>query len=131
MENKYNESTPNRPWGGRALDAKIVPIDLHAYTQELMDEKAWQTNDRNAITVFKTNKQTLVLVALHKDAEVKPGNFESDGIINLQVMDGRISFSAEKEELEINRGQMIVVHEHIPYSFRALEESICLLSFTK
>lgn len=131
MDTKYNESTRNRPWGERPIDAPLVPIDLHAYMQEIMQEEAWQKNDRNAITVFKTDKVTIVLVALHKDAEVKPGNMESDGIINLQVLEGRVFFDVVKERLEINRGQMVVLHEHIPYSITALEETMCLLTFTK
>lgn len=131
MDTKFNESTHNRPWGERPIDAPLVPIDLHAYAQELMLEEAWQKNDRNAITVFKTDHTTIVLVALHKDAEVKPGNLESAAIIHLQVMEGRISFHTTLEKLELNRGQMVVLHEHIPYSAIALEESVCLLTLTK
>ena len=131
METKHNEATHNRPWGERPIDAPMIPIDLHAYAQEIMQEEAWQKNDRNAITVFKTDNITIVLVALHKDAEVKPGNLESAAIINLQVMEGRVTFSTTLEKLELNRGQMVVLHEHIPYSVLALEETVCLLTLTK
>jgi quercetin dioxygenase-like cupin family protein len=131
MDAKFNDATHNRPWGERPIDANLVPIDLHAYAQEIMQEEAWQKNDRNAITVFKTDNITIVLVGLHKDAEIKPGNLESAAIINLQVLEGRVTFSTTLEKLELNRGQMVVLHEHIPYSVLAQEETICLLTLTK
>ena len=131
MDIKYNESTHNRPFGERAIDAPLVPIDLQSYTSQLMTEEAWQKNDRNAITVYKTNQLTIVLVALHKDAEMTPGNYEGTGVMSLQVLDGRLAFRTGMETLDVNRGQMIALHEHIPYSATALEESICLLTMTR
>lgn len=131
MEVKYNESTRNRPWGERPLDAPLVPIDLMAYAQEIMQEEAWQKNDRNAITVFKTDNTTVVLVALHKDTEMKPGTVDGTGVMCLQIMDGTIRFEAHNEKIELNRGQMVMLHEHIPYVATALQESICLLTMTK
>jgi quercetin dioxygenase-like cupin family protein len=131
MEVKYNEATRNRPWGERPIDAPVVPIDLHAYTQELMQEEAWQKYDRNAITVFKTDKLTVTLIALHKDTEMKPATVDGTGVMTLQVLDGVIKFHSEKERLELNRGQMIVLHEHIPYTAVAQEESVCLLTMAR
>lgn len=131
MEVKYNESTRNRPWGERPIDAPFVPVDLHAYAQELMEEEAWQKNDRNAITVFKTDAITVVVVALHKDAEMKPGTIEGTGVMCLQVLDGSISFKTEQEKLELGRGQMGMLHEHIPYTVTALQETVCLLTMTR
>lgn len=131
MEIKYNESTYNRPWGERPVDAPIVPVDLHAYTQQLMEEKAWQENDRNAITVFKSEGTTVVLIALHKGAEMKPGSFDGTGMFTLQVLDGNITFRTEKETLDLSRGQLVALHEHIPYSATANEESICLLTMVR
>ena len=131
MEIKHNDSTPNRPWGGRPVDAPFIPIDLHAYTQELMLEEAWQKNDRNAITVLKTPNITVVLVALHEDAEVLPGNFEGTGTFTLQVLDGKVHFVTGDEKLDINRGQMVALHGHIPFKATALAESMCLITMVK
>jgi hypothetical protein len=131
MEIRENDSTINRPFGKRPIDAPFIPLDLHAYAQQLMLEEAWQKNDRNAITLFKSEGTTLVLVALHKDAEMIPGNFEGTGILLLQVLDGLLHFSTEGEELDINRGQMITLHENRPYKALAHEETICLLTMVR
>ena len=131
MENgKFNDATYNRPLGDRPIDAPMIPIDLHAYTQQLMQEEAWQKNDRNAITVFKSEGVTIVLVALHKDAEVTPGSIEGTGIMNLQVLDGNVNFKAI-DEIMLSRGQMVVLHEHTDFIATANEESMCLLTMVK
>ena len=131
MDIKHNESTYNRPWGERPVDAPVVPVDLHAYTQQLMEERAWQENDRNAITVFKSEGITVVLIGLHKHAEMKPATVEGTGIFTLQVLDGQITFRTENESIDLSRGQMVVLHEHLPYSTTANEETFCLLTMVR
>lgn len=128
MEIKHNDATINRPWGERPVDAPVVPVDLHAYTQQLMEEEAWQKNDRNAITVFKTNELTIVLIALHKETETKPATVDGTGVMSLQVLDGSIKFTGANEKLELSRGQMVMLHEHLPFTLYANEESVCLLT---
>lgn len=131
MEIKHNDATINRPWGERPVDAPIVPVDLHAYTQQLMEEEAWQKNDRNAITVFKTDELTIVLLALHKGTETKPATVEGTGVMSLQVLEGAVRFTGANETLDINRGQMVMLHEHLPFTITANEESVCLLTMTR
>lgn len=128
METKYNDATRNRPWGERPVDAPVIPLDLPAYIQQIMLEEAWQKNDRNAITLFKSENITLTLTALHKDAEIKPGNSVGNELVMMQIIDGQILFKSGMETLEINKGQMVTVHEQIPYSAVAQEETICLLT---
>lgn len=131
MSLRSNDSTINRPWGERPIDAPIVPIDIHGFTQQLMEEKAWQGSDRNAITVFKTDHLTVVISALHKGAEMKPGNVEGTGVMTLQILDGQVQFNANNDNIELGRGQMVVLHEHIPYTATALEETVCLITMAK
>ena len=56
MEAKRNEATLNRPQGDRVLDASYVFINLPAFIRQMKKEEAWGKNDRNGITVFKTDK---------------------------------------------------------------------------
>ncbi|MCD6063957.1 MAG: hypothetical protein K0R82_1868 [Flavipsychrobacter sp.] len=131
MEIKHNDSTINRPWGERPIDAPVVPVDLHAFTEQLMLEEAWQKNERNSITVFKTDQLTVVLMALHAGTETTPATVDGTGVMNLQVLDGSIRFSAGSDVLELTRGQMVMLHEHIPFTINANQESVCLLTMTR
>ncbi|HMI79658.1 MAG TPA: hypothetical protein VK484_12745, partial [Ferruginibacter sp.] len=68
METKYNEATLNRPLGDRIIDAPFVFIDIKKFGYQLIEEEAWRKNDRNSITVYKTDGLTMVLSCLRNGA---------------------------------------------------------------
>ena len=128
MQERHNEATLNRPFGDRTIDAPMVQIDLHAYTQQIKAEDAWQKNDRNAITVFKTGSMQMVLVALHKGAELLPQLSES--VLCVQVMEGHIHFITDGATNEVKEGHIITLHENLTYNIVAVEESTFLLTMS-
>lgn len=129
MEEKFNEATPNRPEGDRTMDAPLVLIDLPDFMKQIKEEDAWHKSDKNAITVFKTEKMRIVLIALHTNAELKP--HKADGIISVQVLEGTINFSTDQQSYDLKKGQMVTLHENIMYQVKALEESMFLLTMNK
>jgi quercetin dioxygenase-like cupin family protein len=128
MEEKFNEATQQRPEGDRAMDATLVTIDLPLFIKRIKQESTWKDSDRNAITVFKTNGMRLVLIALQAGAEMK--THIADGIISVQVIDGRMKFNADNRSVELNTGQMLALHKGVPHSVLAIEETIFLLTLT-
>ena len=128
MDEKFNDSTKQRPLGERIMDAALVTIDLRNFTNQIRQEKAWTDNDRNAITVFKTDGMRIVLVALHKNAEM--AKHTADGMISVQVLEGQILFTTEEQSVELGQGEMLALHENVPHSVLAKEETIFLLTLT-
>ena len=128
MEIKYNEATPQRPEGDRSLDVALIAIDLPVFVKQIKEESTWKESDRNAITVFKTNGLRIVLIALHKGAEMP--THTADGIISVQVLEGQMQFNTEWRSVELSNGQMLALHERIPHSVLALKETIFLLTLT-
>jgi quercetin dioxygenase-like cupin family protein len=110
------------------VDAPLVRIDLPLFNKQIRNEKTWNDSDRNAITVFKTNGLRIILIALHKDAEMT--EHIADGIISIQVLDGQILFSTQEQSVELDSGQMLALHERIPHSVKAIKETIFLLTLT-
>lgn len=127
MEEKSNDATEQRPKGERIVDAAQVTIDLRSFTEQIRAEKVWKDSDRNAITVFKSDGMRIVLIALHKDAEMK--KHTANGIISVQVIEGKILFTTEEQSVELGNGQMLALHEGVPHSVLAKEETIFLLTF--
>jgi quercetin dioxygenase-like cupin family protein len=125
-EVRANEATPQRPAGDRPLDAPLVHMNLTQFREQIKQEKAWQTSDRNAITIFKTNGMRLVLIALHPNAEMK--THTAPGIISVQVLEGKIKFTTGQQSVELGEGQMVALHAGIPHSVFAREESVFLLT---
>jgi quercetin dioxygenase-like cupin family protein len=128
MKEKFNEATPQRPEGDRALDATLVHIDLPFYMRQIKDEAAWKDGKKNAITVFKTEGLRIVLIALHEGAEL--ARHLADGIISIQVLDGKLQFNTDLQAIELENGQMLALHERIPHSVLAIKETIFLLTLT-
>ena len=126
---KYNEATPLRPDGERILDAPMTNMDLISFTKQIKHEQAWITGDRNSITIFKTDVMRIVLIALHKDAEMK--QHTAAGVISVQVLEGHISFRTGMDTAELDAGKMIALHAQIPHSVYAKEESVFLLTLAK
>lgn len=127
MEIKFNKATTQR-LEDHILDAPLVPIDVPAFIEQLKQESTWKESDRNSITVFKTNGLCIQLIALHKGAEM-PAHL-ADGIISMLVLEGQIKFTTGLQTLELDKGQMLALHENIPHSVTALKESVFLLTFT-
>ena len=125
MEIKRNDATLNRPEGDRVLDAPYVFMDLDDFTKQLKDEEAWDKNDRNGITIFKTDNLTTVLTCLHKDASIKDNAV--DGLFQVQVLDGKIRITTDDGDAELKQGEMMVFHPNVKHSIEATKKSTLLL----
>lgn len=128
MKTKINNATAQRPEGERTIDAALVTIDMNSFIELIRKEKVWEENDRNAITVFKTNGMRIVLIALRKGAEMI--KHKADGLISLQVLEGQIMFKTDEQTVELGKGQMLALHEAISHDVLAKEEAIFLLTLT-
>jgi quercetin dioxygenase-like cupin family protein len=128
MKEKSNEVTGHRPQGGHIIDAPLVAIDLPSFNKIIRNEKAWKDSDRNAITIFKSSGMRIVLIALHKDAEMI--KHTAAGMISIQVLEGEMSFKTDEHSIDLVGGQMLVLHEGISHSVLAKQETTFLLTFT-
>ncbi len=128
MEEKSNEATSRRPQGSRILDAPLVDMDLNVLSEQVRNEKTWKENDRNAITLFKSNGMRIVLIALRQGAQMD--THTADGLISLQVLEGKMSFTTEERSIEMGKGQMLALHKGVPHRIGAMEETIFLLTLT-
>ncbi len=123
---KSNDATFNRPGSRRVIDAPYVFADLYQYKDQLKEEEAWHKSDRNAITLFKTEGVSIVLICMHANARIEDNT--TDGIMTLQAVEGRISVSVDKSRIKLKPGQMLSLHRNIPYSIEAMEDATLLLT---
>jgi quercetin dioxygenase-like cupin family protein len=128
MQEKSNDSTNKRPEGERAIDAPLVTVNLPFYIDQIKKEASWKESDRNAITLFKSANLRLVLVGLHAAAEMT--RHTAPGILHIQVLEGKIRFITDHQTVELNKNQMLVLHERIPHAVQAETEAVFLLSIS-
>ena len=126
MENKSNEATPLRPDGDRMLNAQLVQMNLQAFIKQIKTETTWQTSDKNSVTIFKSETMRIVLLGLHQNAELKP--HKANGVISVQVLQGKINFITDGLSVDLEQGQMIALQENITHAVKALKESFFLLT---
>ena len=126
MEIKRNEATVNRPEGDRVIDGSYVFIDIPAFITQLTEEKAWEKNDRNGITVFKSEKVTMVLTALQEGAELI--NNKVDGFLSIQVLKGRVRINTPDGDIEAGEYHIINFHPQVPNSVKALSNVALLVT---
>jgi quercetin dioxygenase-like cupin family protein len=126
MENKSNDATPQRPEGNRVLNAPLVVMNVNKFIDQIKNEASWKDSDRNSVTIFKSDTMRIVLIGLHPNAELIP--HKANGVISVQVLEGKIKFITEQQNSIIEKGQMIALHENITHSVIALIESFFLLT---
>lgn len=126
MEFKRNDATRNRPEGDRVIDAPYVFVDMDDFIDQLKDEKAWDKNDRNGITVFKSDALTAVITILHKDTEIPENTI--DGYFTVQLLKGEATVTTPDGEVKMKDKQMICFHPGIPHTIKAESKCVFLLT---
>src|SRR5690606_9300732 len=119
-EHRSNDATPLRPAGERTLNAPLVEMNLIEFISQIRSETTWADSDRNSVTLFKSDTMRIVLIVLHENAELKP--HKANGVISVQVLEGRIEFATEQQTTQLQKGQMIALQENITHSVKALTE---------
>ena len=125
MEIKRTEATRNRPDGDRVIDAPYVFINTEEYVKLVKDEDSYRKNDRNGITIFKTDRLTSVLTCLKKDAAIKDNSV--DAVLQMQVLDGEVRISTMDGDAELRKNEMIILHPNVVHGFVALKDSTILI----
>jgi quercetin dioxygenase-like cupin family protein len=126
MEIKRNEATINRPKGDRVIDGSYVFIDLPAFLTQLQQEKAWEKNDRNGITVFKSDEVAIVLSVLKAGSQL-PDN-SVDGYLTLQLIHGKVNVTTPDGDVVLLPNQIIAFHPNIHNSVQVIDDSVLLLT---
>ena len=126
MENKRNEATLNRPEGDRVIDDPYVFVNIPEFIRQLKTEEAWQKNDRNGITVFKTGRVTTVLTCLHAKAILK--NNLVDGIFTVHVLEGIIRVKTPDGDVDMQANQIMAFHQLVDHSIEAMMDSVILFT---
>jgi quercetin dioxygenase-like cupin family protein len=101
-------------------------MDLINFINQIKNEKTWKESDRNSVTIFKSETMRIVLMGLHENAVLKA--HKVNGVISVQVLEGKVNFSTEEKSVAIEKEQMIALEANIIHSVTALKESFFLLT---
>lgn len=128
MSSKSNNATFNRPDGSRAIDAGCIIADLEERIQQLEGEEAWQKNERNGITLFKTDGVTVVLSTLKEGAAITDN--VAPGILTVQVLTGSIEAVVNGDSKTAGKGEIVFIHRELAHAVKAREHTRVLVTLT-
>ncbi len=120
--------TLERSAGGteRPLDAPLLTFDIPALLAQMKRESTWQTGNRNAITLLKTQGLRVVLVALHAGTVIPP--HRAEGPITVQLLEGQLVFNAGSKGVTLAPGQLLALQPGIAHGLQAKGECAFLLT---
>jgi len=113
----------------RPLDAPLLSSAIAEQLKQLQSEPQWLSGDRNAITLVKSTRLRIVLVALRKGAMMREHQVE--GPITLFVLSGALQFTAGGEKCHLQRQGLMALEKTIPHDVEALEDSTFLLTIVQ
>ena len=110
----------------RTLIAAIETFDVERELERLTGEPEWAGGDRNAVTLAKSSRFRVVLVALRAGAQV--GEDEAHGPMSVQVLRGAVSVRRSSEASDLSAGQLATLDVGGPWAVVAKDESAILLT---
>lgn len=124
--NSVNEVSQQQTIGNPILNTQLVEVNFYKYIDQLKEGTTWANGKQSTVSIFKSEAMRIVLIGLPANAEIQP--HKANGVISVQVLEGKIQFITEKQNVLIQKGQMIVLQEKIMHSVRALTDSFFLLT---
>lgn len=117
------------PRAKRPTAAPLLSFSLEDELERLKNEPEWISGDRNSITLVKTPRLSVVLIALRKGAAMC--GHEVDGPITVLVLRGAIRFQAGTRSQVVAKNGFLSLERFIPHDIEALEPSAFLLTIVQ
>jgi quercetin dioxygenase-like cupin family protein len=110
----------------RQLSGDILVFEIDEERERASDPDVLLRSGRNARTLLKMGSLRVTLVVLEAGGEL--AEHEAAGPITVQVVRGRIQFTAEEERHDIGPGQLLAAGSGVRHSVASAEGAAFLLT---
>jgi quercetin dioxygenase-like cupin family protein len=110
----------------RQLSGEILVFEIDEERERASDPDVLLRSGRNARTLLKMGSLRVTLVVLEAGGEL--AEHEAAGPITVQVVRGRIQFTAEEERHDIGPGQLLAAGSGVRHSVASAEGAAFLLT---
>jgi quercetin dioxygenase-like cupin family protein len=107
------------------LSTQLSVLDLSAAIQRFKTEAPWQQGKQEGHTLLATDSLRIVLMGLRANAMLKAA--EADCRQHIQVLEGRISFISDQQQMILERAQSLELQARAAHHMVALDDSFYLL----
>lgn len=108
------------------LASPVQAMDLAATAQKLRSEAHAAVEGHRQIAVFRHGPVTVLLFVFDQEGFLK--EHRTEGVVNIQVLSGRLQVVADEEVRELGAGGLLALAPGIPHTVRALAPSEMLLT---
>lgn len=110
----------------RVTAAPLISLSLEDELEQLKKEPEWLSGHRNSVTLVKTSRWSIVLVALQQGSSMC--GHEVAGPITVSVLSGAIRFKAGDQTRIVRSNGLLSLDGDISHEIEALEHSAFLLT---
>ncbi len=96
-------------------------FDLERIFERLATEEYPPIDGHHQITLFKSGTSTVMAFVFDTDGYLP--QHQADGVVTLQVVDGRLEVDTPEERLAVGAGGLLVIRPGIPHEVHASEPS--------
>jgi quercetin dioxygenase-like cupin family protein len=111
------------------LFASVQIVDLTSVAIQLTAEPHDSIAGHRQIAVFRHGPVTVLLFSFQAEGLLK--EHQTDGVVTIQSLAGRLAVLAEDKVMELGPGQLLALAPRVRHTVRALEASRMLLTVHK
>lgn len=126
MEADTFQQTPLHNRDNESENEPLFAFDLPSLVDKMKNSPSWKQGELNAMILFKSPFNTIILATLHEETEISSS--QTDDSISLHIVEGELIFSCQEESVDLNAGQMLVVHKRADFSLTTRDKTVLLLN---
>jgi quercetin dioxygenase-like cupin family protein len=128
MEKETLKISSLPPSDSRPLNSSFLTYNLPILIERMKLSPAWSKRELNSIILLESPGKQILLTTLHEGTEINfPQSIDS---ATFQVVEGKMEFHTRKESVNLNKGQLLTLHEKIKYSLTSMEDTVFLLTIS-
>lgn len=100
--------------------------DLPFIIARLKQSVTWANGELNSMVLLNTPQKKILITVMHKDTLID--SFQSHESITLKVIEGKIGFQSRSKSANLEKGDLLTLHDKVTYRLRSKEETVFLMT---
>jgi hypothetical protein len=114
---------------GRAVNNSLHALNLRPLIKNMKRSLSWAKGELITMILLKSDDKQIILTALHEGTEIV--SFQSNDSVTFQIIEGKLNFHTRKENVTLDKGQLLILQDKVRYDLTSLEETVFLLTISR
>lgn len=109
-----------------SLSSIFFTFDLPVLIENMKQSNDYAKGELNSMILLKTPEKSILLSALHEGTEVI--SHQRDKTLKIEIIEGLLIFRIRNENVRLEEGQALTLHEISKYKLITLTDTVFLLT---